>query len=540
MSFPNEPFFRRLVEFANGPTRDIISDDISGIKITYRQLLSGVLRFRQLLQERLPQTALDSSEMLREPVCIGILAPASIEFVVAFLAILSLGGTIAPLSTAESAEATWDRIAKCNAACVLYSPQQAELMWFIRRRALLTTGNEICSIAISAHAGNTPPTLQFTTDQPTNFPSTRTALLLFTSGTMGPPKGVLHSRKFFNTDVDPIGAEDDALLFTRAAGYIGSIRLIVNMLLRGIRIELWPYLVDADMIWERLRQGGITVLHLLPTTWRNLMLVYRDKLSVLPPVECEEYCAGARQLREVTAGGQVMLQEVKLFWRDMLGGRCVSVIYGGTEMGISPFKALGDDSLVKRTIGKPVPGVDFKLSEGRGELLVRTPVLFTGYLENPQATSNAFDNDGFFRTGDIISYNGSVYEIEGRAECDFIPTFGGRVLAPKIRKALLDIPGVMEGHIFAVPDPKYVNHVAALVRLRGGTTLCQERGMLNLTTLRRDLAHSLTEHELPTLLRLVGAGEEIPQGVSGKLLYQKAREMYFPLDSAYLPEVQRL
>lgn len=220
-------------------------------------------------------------------------------------------------------------------------------MWFIRRRALLTNDQDIQSIAISAHAGDTATNLLFTTDHPTHFPSTRTALLLFTSGTMGPPKGVLHSRQFFNADVDPIGTEADVLLFTRAAGYIGSIRLMVNMLLRGIRIELWPYLVDADMIWERLRQGGITGLHLLPTIWRKLMLVYRDKLSMLPPIEREEYCAGARQLREATAGGQVMLQEVKMFWQDMLGGRCVTVIYGGTEMGISPFKALGEDSLME-------------------------------------------------------------------------------------------------------------------------------------------------------------------------------------------------
>lgn len=97
MSFSNEPFFQRLVTFANGPPRVIICDDISGIRVTYRQLMSGVLRFRQLLQQRLPQTTLDSNKMLREPIGIGILSPASVEFVVAFLAILSLGGIIVPL-----------------------------------------------------------------------------------------------------------------------------------------------------------------------------------------------------------------------------------------------------------------------------------------------------------------------------------------------------------------------------------------------------------------------------------------------------------
>lgn len=97
MSFPDEPFFRRLVEFANGPPRIIIRDEISGFRITYRELLSGVLRFRKLLQQRLPPSAFDSSQMLREPIYIGILAPASVEFTVAFLAILALGGIVTPL-----------------------------------------------------------------------------------------------------------------------------------------------------------------------------------------------------------------------------------------------------------------------------------------------------------------------------------------------------------------------------------------------------------------------------------------------------------
>lgn len=230
-------------------------------------------------------------------------------------------------------------------------------------------------------------------------------------------------------------------------------------------------------------------------------------------------------------------------------------------------------------------GVDFKLSEhDQGELLIKTPVLFTEYvsgesdrssvgnlthlscryLNNPEATRNAFDEEGFFRTGDIVRYNGSVYEIEGRAECDcrssarsppfipvwvrihadppspslVIPTFGGRVSAPKIRKALLDLPEVADGHIFAVPDRKYINHVAALVRLRTGDTHCEDRRALNLATLRRALAQVLTEHELPTLLRLVGDEEDIPQGVSGKLMYAKARDQFFPPESASLPEVE--
>ena len=140
-----------------------------------------------------------------------------------------------------------------------------------------TTGSEILSVPISAHVADMPSGFPINLDKNMTLPPTRTALLIFTSGTMGPPKGVLHLRKFFYVDGDPIGQEDDAVLFNRPALYIGAIRLLVNMLQRGIRIELWPYLYDPEMIWERLRKGDITLLHLLPTIWRKLMLVYERK-----------------------------------------------------------------------------------------------------------------------------------------------------------------------------------------------------------------------------------------------------------------------
>ena len=63
----------------------------------------------------------------------------------------------------------------------------------------------------------------------------------------------------------------------------------------------------------------------------------------LPRGELEAYRAGARRLREAIAGGEVTLQEVKYFWREMLNGRCLTVIYGSTETGMSPFRT--EDSM---------------------------------------------------------------------------------------------------------------------------------------------------------------------------------------------------
>ncbi|KAF7715917.1 AMP-dependent synthetase/ligase [Penicillium ucsense] len=531
MSFPNEPFFRRLVDLANGHSRIIISDGFSGIGITYGELLSRVLQFQQDLQQQLPPATLDNNKVLREPLCVGILATASVEFVVALLAILSIGGIVWSTATADSADSTVEKIAQCNAACVVFSPQQVELMWRIRQRAFYTTEKKTCTLAIRTHVGKQSSSLPFTADHPTHFLPRREAILIFTSGTTGRQKGVLHSREFFNAKVEaePIGTDSEGLLFARMSSLVVSIRVMVRMLLRGVRIELWPYLYDPDMIWERLRKGGITALDLMPNMWRNMMLAYRQRISQLPPAEQEKYCAGARQLRDVACGGQPMLQDVKLFWQKMLNGRCVTIIYGATEAGNILLRAVGEDSLVEGTIGKPMSGIEVKLSEdGRGELLVKAPTLFLGYLNNPEATRSAFDQEGFFRTGDIVRYNGSEYVFEGRASCDFIATQVGRVCALKVCQALMGLSEVREGQIFGLADSKCVEHVAALVRVRANSTLCQERAPLNLLNLRQKLASCLLEHELPTVLRILADEEEIPHGDSGKLMYQKARERFFP------------
>lgn len=69
------------------------------------------------------------------------------------------------------------------------------------------------------------------------------------------------------------------------------------------------------------------------------MLVYRAKLGKLLPAQVQQYRNGARRLRQAVSGGEVALQEVKQFWRHMLGGQCLTVGYGSTETGISPLKS---------------------------------------------------------------------------------------------------------------------------------------------------------------------------------------------------------
>ena len=118
--------------------------------------------------------------------------------------------------------------------------------------------------------------------------------------------------------------------------------------------------------------------------------------------------------------------------------------------------------------------------------------------------------------------------------------YGRRVSALKIRTALNGLPYVSEGYILCVPDCQRINRVAALVRLQEDHECCQDIHAFNLVTLRHSLSHLLTEYELPTLLRILRKTDETPKGVSGKLMYAKAIDRYFPLspgqDVSYLPK----
>lgn len=170
--------------------------------------------------------------------------------------------------------------------------------------------------------------------------------------------------------------------------------------------------------------------------------------------------------------------------------------------------------------------------------------MFSKYLHDPEATANAHDEDGFFRTGDIARREGKYYYIVGRASLDIIKSGGYKISALDIERELLGLPYIAEAMVVGVADEEYGQRVAALISLQEEDltdafleTYGNTEYLLTIEDLRRDLRDRLAGYKLPTLLRIVGG--ELPKTATGKVQKKLLGPQFFPSDFQTCPEVQQ-
>ena len=170
--------------------------------------------------------------------------------------------------------------------------------------------------------------------------------------------------------------------------------------------------------------------------------------------------------------------------------------------------------------------------------------MFSKYLQDPEATAKAHDEDGYFRTGDIARREGSYYYIVGRASLDIIKTGGYKISALDIERELLGLPYISEAMVVGVADEEFGQRVAALVSLQEEElsdafleTYGNAEHILTIEDVRRDLRERLAGYKMPTLLRI--ASGELPKTATGKVQKKILGPKFFPLDYEACPEVQQ-
>lgn len=176
-----------------------------------------------------------------------------------------------------------------------------------------------------------------------------TGLVIFTSGTSGPPKGVAKRRAFLDGAASIIAQwyqikDSDVVLHTLPVHHATGIGVtFLPYLLSGATIEFHSSGFDPAVIWERWRRGGLTVFSGVPTMYMRLMRYFEEKLSQQSPEEVASYVNAARSFRLMKSGSAALPQPLQLKWIKLLGGKRILERYGATEFS-SVFSVKPGDS----------------------------------------------------------------------------------------------------------------------------------------------------------------------------------------------------
>jgi malonyl-CoA/methylmalonyl-CoA synthetase len=223
---------------------------------------------------------------------------------------------------------------QCDARYLLATSELASFAAQIKEQvkipSLIIESNE------DAADNNLLPVTSYTLDPALAVSEETPSILFFTSGTTGPPKGVLHARRTINKyarqDATAPQSNDELCIIPRGAFWSIYFTKLFQMLLTGIRVEIHNFGRNYYLIWEKLREQTATKIVLSPTFWYGMMVYFQRHLSVeLPRDVVDEYVMGAQYLRDACATGAMPSGRVKEFWREIRGGRPLKVLYGSTE-----------------------------------------------------------------------------------------------------------------------------------------------------------------------------------------------------------------
>jgi malonyl-CoA/methylmalonyl-CoA synthetase len=409
---------------------------------------------------------------------IAYLVPPSFAHVVISRAIWLAGGVAVPLATSHPPAELEHVVRDSGASIVIGSGRQADALMAIAAQAGARFLSTPDLLADALAAGDFPPEdgshgADRASHRSMNAAPApeRRALILYTSGTTGKPKGVVTSHGNLAAQIATLieawewTADDRALLVLPLHHVHGFINVLGCAMAVEASCEMLPQF-DAERAWDRLASGEITVFSAVPTIYHRLIASW----DAAPPTVRRARTEGARQARLMMSGSAALPRRTLERWREITGHTLLER-YGMTELGMALSNPLRGERR-PGFVGAPLPGVEVRLVDG--ELQVRGPGVFLEYWQRPAETRAAFE-DGWFRTGDVASLEEGSYRLLGRRSVDIIKTGGYKVSALEIEELLREHPAVADCAVIGEADEEWGERVTALVELKQGETLDLDR-----------------------------------------------------------------
>jgi acyl-CoA synthetase (AMP-forming)/AMP-acid ligase II len=453
---------------------------------------------------------------------VALCLPNGMDWAVAFFGAVYAGAVVVPLNTALSASELRYQVSHSGTAVLVVCDSYRNRDYRTVARQVRDGVGERLQVVVAGGDGDEEDMLSWTRlthDAPgdvslPHLDASDPAIMMYTSGTTGRPKGAVQTHRFISTlfgAVDRLEIrETDALVLYLPLFHIYALVAgMILMTLAGARVVLMARF-DAGGSLRLIQEERATIMYGIPTT-------YIDQLGH-PAIDTTDFSS----LRYAfTPLAYDLCQKV----RDKIGAACLNP-YGMTETSALSLVAGLDDppETAMRTVGRPLGDLEVKIVDettGRpvpsgapGALLMRGPSVLWKYHEQPEATAAAIDADGWFNTGDLASVDeaGNVTFIGRRGDGYRV---GGEMVDPvEVEAAIQSHPAVLRAAVLGVPDERLGEVGFAWVEVR------PEAGV----TEQELLAHAaglLAPFKAPRQIRVIS---EFPVTPSGKVQKFRLRE----------------
>jgi long-chain acyl-CoA synthetase len=466
---------------------------LDGTAITYAELDEATARVAGLLLAR----GLEPGDR------VGVMLPNVPEFAIAYYGVLRAGGVVVPMNVLlkqrEVAFYLGDAAARLIFAWHAMADEAIAGAGQVGAECLVVEPSEFAELLADADP----------TGEIADRVADDTAVILYTSGTTGKPKGaeLTHANLSVNADVSrllfSLAPEDvvlGALPLFHAFGQTCGLNTAVAA---GASLALIPRF-DAGHALEVIERYGVTVFEGVPTMYAALLHhPERDRFDV-------------STLRMCVSGGAALAVELLREFERTFG--CVILEgYGLSET--SPVACFNhpDRERMPGSIGTPVEGVEMKLVDLHrrdsapgevGEIAIRGHNVMKGYWNRPDATAEAIDADGWFYSGDMarLDAEGRYFIVDRKKE--LIIRGGYNVYPREIEEVLFEHPAVREAAVIGVPHADLGEEVGAAVALRAGMQATESE-------IREFVKTNVAAYKYP---RQVWFVDELPKGPTGKVL----------------------
>ena len=433
-----------------------------------------------------------------------------LPFVVAYLALLGIGAVTVPLNPASPPLELARQVVAVGAIAAVVD-RTGSAAWRDLDGASIPTIRTVIA-ADSAELPGAVAAAGVLAAEPTpvvDVGPDHVAALLFTSGTAGAPKAAMLTHGSMRANLDQARSSrehlepGDVVYGVIPLYHVYGLNVVLGQTLLSGATLLIVQRFDPATAIESIAERGVTVVFGAPPLWVAFS-------------QFEEAPGDSFASVRVASSGAAKLSVTVAESLERRFGLVVAEGYGLTEASPVVTSSVG---MIPRygSVGAVLDGIDLRIVDededdvpvgDAGELWVRGPNVFAGYLDDSQATERVLSTDGWLRTGDVgyCDEDGFVYLVD-RAK-DLIIVSGFNVFPAEVEEVLLSHPGVAEAGVVGVPHPHTGEAVKAFVVVADGTELDEE-------TLIDFAGDQLARYKCPTKIVIV---DQLPRNAAGKLL----------------------